>query len=134
MTVDLFERPSVPPYSEPALREEPLLGSCCSSLFPIKLGINLRDSSRAAASIDAGIAARISNDRTHSPGRASRLSQTSASGHEDQFPRPSLSGRCRLGEATFAAMGRKEEDAPIAVIHVDRNRLIWPAGDLVYLD
>jgi hypothetical protein len=35
-------------------------------------------------------------------------------GHEDQFPRPSLSGRCRLGEATFAAMGRKEEDAPIA--------------------
>jgi hypothetical protein len=36
-------------------------------------------------------------------------------GHEDQFPRPSLSGRCRLGEATFAAMGRKEEDAPKAV-------------------
>jgi hypothetical protein len=35
-------------------------------------------------------------------------------GHEDQFPRPSLSGRCRLGEATFAAMGRKEEDAPLA--------------------
>jgi hypothetical protein len=50
------------------LREEPLLGSCCSSLFPIKLGVNLRDSSRAAASIDAGIAARISNDRTtHRP-------------------------------------------------------------------
>jgi hypothetical protein len=32
------------------LREEPLLGSCCSSLFSIKLEINLRDSSRAAAS------------------------------------------------------------------------------------
>ena len=50
------------------MREEPLLGSCCSSLFPIKLGVNLRDRSRAAASIDAGIAARISNDRTtHRP-------------------------------------------------------------------
>jgi hypothetical protein len=33
-------------------------------------------------------------------------------GHEDQLPRPSLSDRCRLGEATFAAMGPKEEDAP----------------------
>jgi len=52
MTVDLFGRTSVPPHSEPALREEPPLGSCCSSLFPIKIGINLRDSSRAAASID----------------------------------------------------------------------------------
>ncbi len=37
-------------------------------------------------------------------------------GHEDQFPPPSLSGRYRLSEATFAAMGRKEEDAPKAVI------------------
>jgi hypothetical protein len=33
-------------------------------------------------------------------------------GHEDAFPPPSLSGRCRLGEATFAGMGGKEEDAP----------------------
>jgi hypothetical protein len=39
-------------------------------------------------------------------------------GHEDQLPRPSLSDRCRLGEATFAAMGPKEEDAPKAVIAV----------------
>ena len=48
-------------------------------------------------------------------------------GHEDQFPRPSLSGRCRLGEATFAAMGRKEEDAPIAVIFAQTKgrRLGW---------
>jgi hypothetical protein len=36
-----------------------------------------------------------------------------ASGQEDQFPSPSLSGRCRLGEATFAGMGRKAKDAPI---------------------
>jgi hypothetical protein len=33
-------------------------------------------------------------------------------GHEERFPSPSLSGRCRLGEATFAGMGGKEEDAP----------------------
>jgi len=36
-------------------------------------------------------------------------------GHEDQFPPPSLNGRCRLAEATFAEMGSKEEDAPKAV-------------------
>jgi hypothetical protein len=35
-------------------------------------------------------------------------------GHEDQFQPPCLSGRCRLGEATFAGIGGKEEDAPIA--------------------
>jgi hypothetical protein len=37
---------------------------------------------------------------------------TAKMGHEERFPSPSLSGRCRLGEATFAGMGRKEEDAP----------------------
>jgi hypothetical protein len=47
----------------------------------------------------------------------------SALGHEDQFPRPSLSGRCRLGEATFAAMGRKEEDAPRPAVRQEQ-----PAG------
>ena len=36
-----------------------------------------------------------------------------AMGHEERFPSPSLSGRCRLGEATFAGMRGKEEDAPI---------------------
>jgi hypothetical protein len=33
-------------------------------------------------------------------------------GHEDQFRPPSLNGGCRLGKATFAGMGGKEEDAP----------------------
>jgi hypothetical protein len=33
-------------------------------------------------------------------------------GQEDQFPPPGLNGRCRLGEATFAGMGGKEEHAP----------------------
>src|SRR5947207_8631200 len=37
-------------------------------------------------------------------------------GHEDQFPPPSLSGRCWFGEGTFAGMGGKEEDAPIPAI------------------
>ena len=39
-----------------------------------------------------------------------------AMGHEDQFRPPSLSGRYRLGEATFAGMGGKEEDAPTPAI------------------
>jgi hypothetical protein len=39
-------------------------------------------------------------------------------GHEERFPPPSLNGRCQLGEATFAGMGGKEEDAPKAVIFV----------------
>jgi len=39
-------------------------------------------------------------------------------GHEDAFPRPRLSARCRFGEATFAAMGPKEEDAPIPDLRV----------------
>jgi hypothetical protein len=34
-------------------------------------------------------------------------------GHQDQFTPPSLSGRCRLGKATFAGIGGKEGDAPI---------------------
>ncbi len=42
----------------------------------------------------------------------------SGKGHEDQFPPPSLSGRCRLGEATFGGMGGKEEDAPKADLAV----------------
>lgn len=36
-------------------------------------------------------------------------------GHEHQFRPPSLSGRCRLAEATFAGVGGKEEDAPRTV-------------------
>jgi len=36
-------------------------------------------------------------------------------GHEDQFPRPRPDGRCRSGDATFAGIGGKEEDAPIVL-------------------
>jgi hypothetical protein len=42
--------------------------------------------------------------------------QGSAKGPEDQFPPPSLSGRCGLGEPTFAGMGGKEEDAPLPAV------------------
>ena len=47
---------------------------------------------------------------------AGALAAAAAMGHEDRLPRPSLSDRCRLGEATFAAMGPKEEDAPKTAI------------------
>jgi hypothetical protein len=46
------------------------------------------------------------------PERASL--EMTASGHEDQFPPPSLNDRCRLGEATFAGMGDDELNAPVA--------------------
>ena len=42
-----------------------------------------------------------------------------ALGHEDQFPPPSLSGGCRLGKATFAGTGGKEEDAPFPVMQIE---------------
>jgi hypothetical protein len=45
-------------------------------------------------------------------GAVSPIPGTASLGHEERFPSPSLSGRCRLGEATFAGMGGKEEDAP----------------------
>jgi len=61
-------------------------------------------------------------------GRPRPALRTAAKGHKDQFPRPSLSGRCRLGEATFAAMGRKEEDAPIAVV---RRTTIEPRNSIL---
>ena len=44
--------------------------------------------------------------------RGAERAGMTAMGHEERFPSPSLSGRCRLGEATFAGMGGKEEDAP----------------------
>jgi hypothetical protein len=46
-------------------------------------------------------------------------------GHEDQFRPTSLNGRYRLGEATFAGMGSKEEDAPLPDI---RGAVIEPLG------
>jgi hypothetical protein len=40
----------------------------------------------------------------------------SAEGHEERFPSPSLSGRCRLGQATFIGTDGKGREAPKAVI------------------
>jgi hypothetical protein len=53
-----------------------------------------------------------------------RAGARSGVGHEERFPSPSLSGRCRLGEATFAGMGGKEEDAPIPDLR--RVPINWP--------
>jgi hypothetical protein len=44
-------------------------------------------------------------------------------GHKDQLRPPSLSGCCRLVEATFARMGGNEEDAPITAIYATRMEL-----------
>jgi hypothetical protein len=41
-----------------------------------------------------------------------RSAQRSAVGHEDAFPRPRLSARCRLGKATFAGTPGNGQDAP----------------------
>ena len=38
-------------------------------------------------------------------------------GHEEQYPRPRLSGRCRFGEATFAGVAANEKDAPTPAVH-----------------
>jgi hypothetical protein len=37
-------------------------------------------------------------------------------GHEDAFPRPGLSARCRFSQGTFAGTRGNGRDAPIAVI------------------
>src|SRR6516164_3176227 len=37
------------------------------------------------------------------------LLRTAGVGHEEQYPRPSLSGRCRFGEATFAGAVANEK-------------------------
>ena len=44
--------------------------------------------------------------------RSRRVLRTAGMGHEDQLRPPTLNGGCRLGKATFAGMGGKEEDAP----------------------
>jgi hypothetical protein len=55
-------------------------------------------------------------DKNDMSARFDDVRSKSELGHEDQFPPPSLSGRCRLGEATFAGIGGKEEDAPIPAV------------------
>jgi hypothetical protein len=37
-------------------------------------------------------------------------------GHEDQFPRPTLSARCRFSQRTFAGAHRNDKVAPIAAV------------------
>jgi hypothetical protein len=47
--------------------------------------------------------------------RPSHWSWMAASGHEDAFPRPRLSARCRFSQGTFAGTWGNGRDAPIAV-------------------
>ena len=57
-------------------------------------------------------------------GEPGRLRQPmSQKGHEDQFPPPTLSDRCRFGQATFAktrGMGEMRRKQPFARLHADR--------------
>ena len=45
-------------------------------------------------------------------------------GHQDQFPPSSVSGGCRLGQATFAGTDGKEREAPFAVVR--GAEIEWP--------
>jgi hypothetical protein len=45
-----------------------------------------------------------------------------AFGHDDQFRPPSLNGRYRLGEATFARASGNDEVAPLTVIQKSQPR------------
>jgi hypothetical protein len=47
-----------------------------------------------------------------SPSR--RRLRTAGVGHEDTFPRPTLSARCRISQRTFARTRGNGRDAPIA--------------------
>jgi hypothetical protein len=42
---------------------------------------------------------------------------TAAQGHEDAFPRPRLSVRCRFSQGTFAGTLGNGRDAPLAGTH-----------------
>ena len=44
------------------------------------------------------------------------LLRTAGVGHEEQYPRPRLSGRCRFGEATFAGAVANQKDAPTPAV------------------
>jgi hypothetical protein len=47
-------------------------------------------------------------------------------GHEDQFLPPRLSGRCRLGQATFAEPSGNDEDALIRPLPPLRTQVKLP--------
>jgi hypothetical protein len=49
-----------------------------------------------------------------------------AFGHDDQFRPPSLNGRYRLGEATFARASGNDEVAQIAAIRATAMELVGP--------
>ena len=54
------------------------------------------------------------NDQRFTPSLTQEPRLENGLGHEDQFPPPSLSDGCQLGEATFVGTPRNGEDADIA--------------------
>jgi hypothetical protein len=56
-------------------------------------------------------------------------------GHEDSFPRPRLSARCRFSHGTFAGTRGNGRDAPIPAIGLASTQLVKPTeavGKRVY--
>jgi hypothetical protein len=47
-------------------------------------------------------------------------------GHEDAFPRPRLSGRCRFSQGTFAGVHGNGRNAPKAAIYIRGIDLAGP--------
>jgi len=56
-------------------------------------------------------------------------------GHEDAFPRPSVSARCRFSQGTFAGASGNDEDAPKPVIpSVSGRRRSTPNQSFMHLE
>jgi hypothetical protein len=53
---------------------------------------------------------------------ARRVLRTPGLGHEDAFPRPRLSVRCRFSQRAFVGTWGNGQDAPIAVVRTNANR------------
>jgi hypothetical protein len=59
--------------------------------------------------------------------RSRRVLRTAGMGHDDAFPRPRLSARCRFSEGTLAGTRGNGRDAPIPAV---RGVAIEPLGSL----
>jgi hypothetical protein len=66
----------------------------------------------------------IGNDGLHPPKTSGGLRRaTAGKGHEDAFPRPRLSARCRFSQGTFAGTWGNGRDAPKAADRLCKNLL-----------
>jgi hypothetical protein len=60
-------------------------------------------------------------------GRSIALHRRSAVGHEDAFPRPRLSARCRFRKETIAGMRRNGRDAPLPAVPLSWVERVKPS-------